>query len=357
MVAAWISAETGVGPSIASGSQVWSGTWADFANAPTQISRQIVDDDALVRAEGLARGVERRQEVEGPELAEDEQRGEHEADVADDVDHERLHARLGRGRAPVPEADQRVGGEADERPADDQDDEVAREDEQQHREDEEVEVAEEARVAAVGIHVGQRVEMDQGRDPGHHEAHEHRQRVDEDPELDVETRGGGVAVERVGELARVGRLAEQPEERSERADEGERDRRGADPAGGSSGQRPMTERDHQAAGERQREHQPGPRSRHLAPRSRRLAACSLQRRARSPPLPAASCERRSRSSPMPTGSLQRRARSPPLPAASCRLLTRAAPGCHRRSTAPACGTSRRSGRARRPPHRPRPPSR
>ena len=40
IVAAWISAETGVGPSIASGSQVWSGICADFANAPTRISRQ-----------------------------------------------------------------------------------------------------------------------------------------------------------------------------------------------------------------------------------------------------------------------------------------------------------------------------
>ncbi len=35
IVAAWISAETGVGPSIASGSQVCSGTCADFAAAPT----------------------------------------------------------------------------------------------------------------------------------------------------------------------------------------------------------------------------------------------------------------------------------------------------------------------------------
>ena len=34
IVAAWISALTGVGPSIASGSQVWSGIWADFAIAP-----------------------------------------------------------------------------------------------------------------------------------------------------------------------------------------------------------------------------------------------------------------------------------------------------------------------------------
>src|SRR3954452_22383084 len=39
MVAAWISAETGVGPSIASGNQVCSGTWADFANAPTRSIR------------------------------------------------------------------------------------------------------------------------------------------------------------------------------------------------------------------------------------------------------------------------------------------------------------------------------
>ena len=34
MVAAWIRAETGVGPSIASGSQTWSGTWADLPTAP-----------------------------------------------------------------------------------------------------------------------------------------------------------------------------------------------------------------------------------------------------------------------------------------------------------------------------------
>ena len=39
MVAAWISAETGVGPSIASSSQAWSGTWADLPQAPSRSSR------------------------------------------------------------------------------------------------------------------------------------------------------------------------------------------------------------------------------------------------------------------------------------------------------------------------------
>jgi hypothetical protein len=41
MVAAWISAETGVGPSMASGSQVCSRNCADLPIAPMNSSRQI----------------------------------------------------------------------------------------------------------------------------------------------------------------------------------------------------------------------------------------------------------------------------------------------------------------------------
>ena len=41
MVAAWISAETGVGPSMASGSHVWSGSCADFPHAPRKRRRLI----------------------------------------------------------------------------------------------------------------------------------------------------------------------------------------------------------------------------------------------------------------------------------------------------------------------------
>jgi len=143
--------------------------------------------------------------VELAELAEDQDRREDQPDVAEDVDHERLHPRRGRGGAPIPEADQRVGGEADERPADDQQHEVAGQDQQQHREDEEVEEAEEAGVAPVGVHVGDRVEVDQRRDPRDDEDHEHRQRVDEDVELDIQPGGVGVGPQRRAELApRVG---------------------------------------------------------------------------------------------------------------------------------------------------------
>ncbi len=38
-MAAWIRAETGVGPSIASGSQTWSGNWALLPIAPANTSR------------------------------------------------------------------------------------------------------------------------------------------------------------------------------------------------------------------------------------------------------------------------------------------------------------------------------
>ena len=240
------------------------------ADADQQADR---DHHALVAGEAGAGAVEDRQVVEGAELAEDEQRRQHEADVADDVDHERLHAGLGRGLAPVPEADQRVGGEADERPADDQQDEVARQDQQQHREDEEVEVGKEPRVAAVGVHVGQRVEVDQGRDPGHHQAHVDRERVDEDVHLDVEPGRRGVVVERVRDLALVDRVVEQRQQRADRAGEGQRDRRRPHPAGDPAGHERAPEGDHHAPREREGEDEPRPRT-HAHPRSSRISSTS-----------------------------------------------------------------------------------
>jgi len=49
IVAAWISADTGVGPSIASGSQTWSGNWALFPTAPANTSRATIQI-GIVRA-------------------------------------------------------------------------------------------------------------------------------------------------------------------------------------------------------------------------------------------------------------------------------------------------------------------
>ena len=64
MVAAWISALTGVGPSMASGSQVCSGTWADLANAPTSSSTQPATRSGWSTREDLVDLLEGLQEVE-----------------------------------------------------------------------------------------------------------------------------------------------------------------------------------------------------------------------------------------------------------------------------------------------------
>src|SRR4051812_12084486 len=42
MVAAWINADTGVGPSIASGNHTCRGNWADFATAPQKINKATI---------------------------------------------------------------------------------------------------------------------------------------------------------------------------------------------------------------------------------------------------------------------------------------------------------------------------
>src|SRR5579864_2134670 len=47
IVAAWINALTGVGPSIASGSQTCSGTWPDLPAAPQKISSEIPVEAAI----------------------------------------------------------------------------------------------------------------------------------------------------------------------------------------------------------------------------------------------------------------------------------------------------------------------
>ena len=55
IVAAWMSAETGVGPSIASGSQVCSRNCADLPIAPMNSSRQVIVSASKSRAEDMDR--------------------------------------------------------------------------------------------------------------------------------------------------------------------------------------------------------------------------------------------------------------------------------------------------------------
>src|SRR6185369_6212862 len=54
MVAAWIKAETGVGPSIASGSQTYSGICADLPQAPTMSKMPIAVNNPAEAVSGAS---------------------------------------------------------------------------------------------------------------------------------------------------------------------------------------------------------------------------------------------------------------------------------------------------------------
>jgi hypothetical protein len=101
MVAAWMSADTGVGPSIASSSQLWSR--------------------------------EDTREGDRADVGEHHHQRDRQAHVADAVDHERFLGRGGRRRLVRPEPDQQVRRQADAFPPDIQPEVVVGEHQQQHR--------------------------------------------------------------------------------------------------------------------------------------------------------------------------------------------------------------------------------
>ena len=116
IVAAWISAETGVGPSIASGSQVCRPICADFPIAPTNSRMQASVSDGTCQPRKLivvptAAGALREHDIEIERAEDHEHRedAEREAEIADPVDDERLDRGVVGGGAVVPEADQQVG--------------------------------------------------------------------------------------------------------------------------------------------------------------------------------------------------------------------------------------------------------
>ena len=212
-------------------------------------------------------------------VLEDEVGPQHQPHVAHDVDHERLDPCARGGAAPVPEGDQQIRGRAHERPAHDQQQEVAGQHQQQHREDEEVEVGEVARVAAVGVHVGDRVQVDERRHAADHQQHEHRQRIHEDRNARVDAGRDGVAPQRGGQRAMCRGAVLELQQRPQRGDEGEPDRARVDPSGAASRQRAVPQRQHQGAGQGEGQHEPG-RGGRAQPCSSRSSSTSTGRRRR-----------------------------------------------------------------------------
>ena len=207
MVAAWIRAETGVGPSIASGSQVCRPICADLPIAPMNSSRQIVRHRVDIRhaeevivASALPRPRRRRSSsnCDRVEQQEDAEDAEREAEIADPVDHEGLDRR-GVGRRPVvPEADQQIGAEPDPFPAEEQLHEIVGRHQHQHEEGEQAEIGEEARhcwvVAACSRWNRQcTIAETDGDDDQHHRG----QLVDAQRPVDVEARPTSIQVKQL----------------------------------------------------------------------------------------------------------------------------------------------------------------
>ncbi len=129
--------------------------------------------------------------VECGETEEEEGRGdaEREAEVAHPVDDEGLdRRRVGAGPL-VPEADQQIGAQAHALPAEEHLQEVVGRHQRQHEEGEEAQVGEEARPVRVVGHVAHGIDVDNGRDRGHHHEHDRRQLIDPERPGDLEVAG------------------------------------------------------------------------------------------------------------------------------------------------------------------------
>ena len=184
MVAAWISADTGVGPSIASSSQDCSGSCADLPHAPSSSSSPSAVDHAVA---GPAHRVPNTPvNVTVPNGREHQHDGQGQPGVADPVGDERL---LGRGRGGglvLPEPDQQVGGQAHALPARVQGQVVVGQHQQQHRGQEQVHVAEEPAPLRVVRHVADREDVDQRADAGDQQHEADRQRVEQQADAHLE---------------------------------------------------------------------------------------------------------------------------------------------------------------------------
>ena len=219
MVAAWISAETGVGPAMASGSQTKSGICADLPVAPTNNSKQtavttVGDHSASVGARRLMSAKPSDGVPSCAETPEEQEHADQEGGVADAVGDEGLAAGDGVGHVRVPEADQQVGAQADAFPADEQQRQRVAQHQHQHRGGEQVHIGEEARDVRILVHVAERVDVDQEADAGDDQDHHAGQRVDAEGHLERQRRRLDPGVQVVEQRAPAG-----PQERATVASE------------------------------------------------------------------------------------------------------------------------------------------
>ena len=136
----------------------------------------VIADLVVSYREGVIDG----RELYGPEVPQDRQGAEQDADIADTIDNEGL---VGSGRGGMlleVETDQQIRAEPYALPPDEHHQVVVAEDERQHGEHEEVQVAEEPVVPALVRHVADGIDVDQHSDAGDEEQPDAGERIEEE---------------------------------------------------------------------------------------------------------------------------------------------------------------------------------
>ena len=190
MVAAWIRADTGVGPAMASGSQTYSGNWALLPVQARNSSRAMAvtvpaasapaspktTSKSRLPVVAKIRNMASRKPTSPMRLARKAflaAGGAHTSWVSSGSPSTRRPQRVDDQQPPVePEPDQQVRAEPDPLPAEEHDQEVLGQHQHQHRGHEQVEPGEEGLAPLVVLHVADRVQVDEAGDAGHDQGHE-----------------------------------------------------------------------------------------------------------------------------------------------------------------------------------------
>src|SRR5215217_883346 len=179
MVAAWIRALTGVGPSMASGSHTCNGNCALLPTAPTKTSMTaVVNREPPINPDWAATEISVKA-VE-PVVAEDDDPDE-QSSVPDPRDDKCLYRGVSGRRFLEPVSDEQVGAQSDELPEDVELDEVRREHEPEHRCREQIEQRIVPGEAFVALHKSARVELDHKAHEAHDDEHHGGEPVDIHP--------------------------------------------------------------------------------------------------------------------------------------------------------------------------------
>ena len=202
MVAAWINAEMGVGqPDVQRELCRFAHGADEQADADDRNQRPGGAGNQLYRhLRQQWRRLEYGRVVECLRVRQHKADAKQEAEIADAVHQEGLEVGVDSRRPREPEADEQIGHQTHRFPAEEQLQEVVGHHQHQHGESEQRNVAEEALVAGIVLHVADGVDVHHPGDEAHHQHHGHREPVDEKAHLELDVTHGHPGIDRAIEI-------------------------------------------------------------------------------------------------------------------------------------------------------------